>query len=51
MEGLSLGISDLIVLSLGGGGGPAPLTYNFQTEGGQQLNSEGGLGFEQEGGS
>ncbi len=52
MIGLSLAISDLIVLNLGGGGGPVPpVTYNIETEGGQELDTEGGLGFEIEGGS
>ncbi len=53
MLGLSLAISDLIVLRCGAGGGPPPppVTFNFETEGGQQLNTEGGQGLEQEGGS
>ncbi len=52
MLGLSLDIPDLIVLNLGGGGGPVPPeTFNFETEGGQELDTEGGQGLEIEGGS
>ncbi len=52
MIGLSLAISDLIVLHLGSGGTPpSPGGPNFSTEGGQTLDTEGGQDFELEGGT